>query len=100
MGKYRQSADKIDVSYVAHLARLELTGEEIARFQGQLDDILDYVKQLGELDVEQVEPTAHAMPVVNVFRKDEVRPSLPTERVMANAPSQRANQFLVPKIVE
>ncbi|MFH0952992.1 MAG: Asp-tRNA(Asn)/Glu-tRNA(Gln) amidotransferase subunit GatC [Verrucomicrobiota bacterium] len=97
---YSERADKMDVRYVAHLARLHLTDDEAARFQGQLEQVLGHVRQLNELNVERVEPTAHALPVQNVFRKDEVRPCLDHEKAMANAPKERQGQFLVPKIIE
>lgn len=100
MPDYSQSAEKIDVRYVAHLARLHLTDEEAARFQAQLEQVLGYVKELGKLNVDGVEPTAHAMPVNNVFRKDEPRPCLDHEKAMANAPKERQGQFVVPKIIE
>lgn len=90
----------MDVRYVAHLARLHLTDEEVALFQGQLGEVLKYVQELSALDVAEVEPTAHAMPVVNVFRADEPAPGLDREAVLSNAPSARNNLFIVPKIVE
>lgn len=90
----------MDVSYVAHLARLELTPEEIARFQEQLGHVLAYVEELKEVDVAGVEPTAHAMSVENVVRPDEVRPCLDRDAVMANAPAKANGQFLAPKIIE
>lgn len=93
-------ATHIDVSYVANLARIDLTAEETALFQGQLDQILEYVEQLGELDVSNVEPTAHAMPLVNVLRDDTPRASLDHDAVIANAPAARDGQILVPKILE
>jgi aspartyl-tRNA(Asn)/glutamyl-tRNA(Gln) amidotransferase subunit C len=98
--KYSQNADQIDVRYVAHLARLHLADDEIARFQGQLEQILGHVRELEKLDVEKVEPTAHAMPVNNVFRKDEARPGLDRDKALANAPKERQGQFIVPKIIE
>jgi aspartyl-tRNA(Asn)/glutamyl-tRNA(Gln) amidotransferase subunit C len=98
--KFNESADKIDVRYVAHLARLHLTDEEASRFQPQLEQILQYVKELSALDVEGVEPTAHAMPVQNVFRKDETRPCVDREKALRNAPLERGGQFVVPKIIE
>lgn len=89
-----------NVKYVAHLARLALTPEEEARFQAQLGNILGYIAKLNELDVSNVEPTAHAVPLVNVVRADESRPSMPHEEAMRNAPAQLNGLFLVPKIVE
>jgi aspartyl-tRNA(Asn)/glutamyl-tRNA(Gln) amidotransferase subunit C len=90
----------MDVSYVANLARIELTDEETKLFQGQLDQVLEYVEQLGELDVSNVEPTAHAVPLVNVLRADEPGVSLDNDTVTANAPASRDGQILVPKINE
>ena len=91
---------EIDIQYVAHLARLELTPEEEKKFGEQLGHILGYVEKLKELDVMNVEPTAHATPLVNVTRADEVRPSLPHDDALRNAPAQANGLFIVPKIVE
>jgi aspartyl-tRNA(Asn)/glutamyl-tRNA(Gln) amidotransferase subunit C len=93
-------ATHMDVSYIAHLARINLTEEETRLFQGQLDQVLTYVEQLGELDVSNVEPTAHAMPLVNVLRADTPRASLDHDAVTANAPAARDGQILVPRILE
>ena len=97
---FAKSAEGMDVKYVAHLARLYLTEAEIEKFQGQLGHILDYVRDLSALNVDGVEPTAHAMPVQNVFREDVVKSSLDRDQVLANAPMARHEQFVVPKIVE
>ena len=94
------SQSAMDVGYVANLARIDLTPEEIERFQAQLDQVLDYVRQLEELDVEGVEPTAHAFPVENVFRDDVPRPGMETEEAERNAPAWRKQQFGVPRILE
>jgi aspartyl-tRNA(Asn)/glutamyl-tRNA(Gln) amidotransferase subunit C len=96
----RTTADRIDVRYVAHLARLDLTEAERQEFQAQLEQIVAYVNQIREIPVEGVEPTAHAVAVQNVFREDEVRPGLDQEQALANAPEQAAGQFKVPIIVE
>lgn len=93
-------ATHIDVSYVANLARIQLTDEETTLFQGQLDQVLDYVEQLGELDVSNVEPTAHAVPLLNVLRDDVPGTSLDNDTVTGNAPASRDGQILVPKINE
>lgn len=90
----------MDVSYIANLARIELSDEETTLFQGQLDQVLEYVEQLNELDVSNVEPTAHAVPLVNVLRADEPDVSLDNDTVTANAPATRDGQILVPKINE
>ena len=91
---------EIDVKYVAHLARLQLTAEEEKKFGPQLGQVLGYVEKLKELDVSGVEPTAHAMPLVNVTRPDQIRSSIPHEDALRNAPAQANGLFLVPKIVE
>jgi aspartyl-tRNA(Asn)/glutamyl-tRNA(Gln) amidotransferase subunit C len=91
---------EIDVKYVAHLARLALTPEEEKKLADQLGHILEHIEKLKELDVTNVEPTAHAVPLVNVTRPDEVRPSLPHDEAMRNAPAQANGLFIVPKIVE
>jgi aspartyl-tRNA(Asn)/glutamyl-tRNA(Gln) amidotransferase subunit C len=88
----------MDVSYVANLAQIDLTAEETKLFQGQLDQILTYVEQLSEPDISNVEPTAHAMALVNVLRADTPRPSLDHDLVVSNAPAARDGQILVPKI--
>ncbi|MBT8043147.1 MAG: Asp-tRNA(Asn)/Glu-tRNA(Gln) amidotransferase subunit GatC [Kiritimatiellales bacterium] len=90
----------MDVGYVAKLACVDLTDEETKLFQGQLDQILHYVEQLNELDVKDVEPTAHAIPVYNVLREDEVGTSLNHQDVMANAPASTDGQIRVPKIID
>ena len=91
---------EIDVKYVAHLARVALTPEEEQKLAAQLGRILGYVEKLKEVDVNGVEPTAHAFPLINVTRPDEVRPSLSQEEALRNAPAQANGLFLVPKIVE
>ncbi len=90
----------MDVGYVAKLACIDLTDDEKMLFQNQLDQVLHYVEQLNELDVSGVEPTAHAIPVYNVLRKDELGKSLNHEDVMANAPSAVDGQIRVPKIID
>lgn len=94
------TAVEIDVKYVAHLARLTLSAEEEQKIGAQLSNILGYIEKLKEVDVSGVEPTAHAFPLVNVTRTDEVRPSLSNEEALRNAPSTANGLFMVPKIVE
>ena len=91
---------EIDVKYVAHLARLALTPDEEKKLGAQLGSILGYIEKLRELDVSGVEPTAHAVPLVNITRADEIRPSLPQDDALRNAPKQSNGLFIVPKIVE
>jgi len=91
---------EIDVKYVAHLARLSLSPEEEQKIGAQLASVLSYIEKLKEVDVSKVQPTAHAFPLVNVTRPDEIRPSMSTEDVLRNAPKHANSLFLVPKIVE
>ena len=94
------AAPEIDIKYVAHLARLHLTPDEETKLGAQLGGILGYIEKLKELDVTGVEPTAHAVPMVNVTRADEIRPSLPHDDALRNAPAKANGLFIVPKIVE
>jgi len=94
------SAIEFDVRYAARLAHIELTRAEEQKLSAQLANILGYVEKLKELEVSQVEPTAHAVPMVNVTRPDEVRPGLTNEEALRNAPARAGGLFLVPKIVE
>ncbi|HEV7924587.1 MAG TPA: Asp-tRNA(Asn)/Glu-tRNA(Gln) amidotransferase subunit GatC [Verrucomicrobiae bacterium] len=89
-----------DVQYVARLARIALTPAEEEKFGEQLSHVLGYIEKLNQLNVAGIEPTAHAMPLVNVSRLDEVRPSLTNEEALRNAPAQANGLFMVPKIVE
>jgi len=85
-----------DVLHVAKLAELELSEEEIERFGGQLNAILEAVGKVAELDLADVPPTSHPLSVVNVFGPDEPRPSLPLEDVFANAPEREDDFFREP----
>lgn len=89
-----------DVEHVARLARLALTEAEKTQMAAQLAAILDYIAKLSELPTEGVEPTAHAVPLRNVMRDDEVRPCLDREAMMANAPDRAGEFFRVPRILE
>lgn len=91
---------KADVERVAELARLALGEEEIELFVDQLGELLAHADKLAEAPTEGVEPTAHAVPVQNVFRPDRERPSLPVEKVFANAPREQEGHFYVPRILE
>ena len=88
------------VSRVGFLARLELSDDEKTRLTTDLNGILGQFARLQELDTEGVPPTSHSMPLQNVFREDEVRPSLPREAATANAPEKRDGNFIVPQIME
>jgi aspartyl-tRNA(Asn)/glutamyl-tRNA(Gln) amidotransferase subunit C len=94
------AAVDIDVNYVAHLARLSLSAEEAEKFGAQLGSVLGYIEKLKQVDVTGIEPMAHAFPLVNVTRADEIRPSMDHEDAMRNAPAKANGLFMVPKIVE
>lgn len=89
-----------DVEHVAALARLELGDREKEQFTEQLNAILKYAEQLNRLNTDDVEPTSHAMPLVNVMREDVVKPSLPIEKVLLNAPDEEDGQIKVPAVLE
>ncbi len=94
------AAADFDVNYVAHLARISLSADEARKLSAQLGNILGYIEKLKEADIQGVEPTAHAFPLINVARADEPRPSLSNEEALRNAPAQANGLFMVPKIVE
>jgi aspartyl-tRNA(Asn)/glutamyl-tRNA(Gln) amidotransferase subunit C len=89
-----------DVQYVARLARIALTPAEEEKFAAQLSQVLGYIEKLNQLDVSGIEPTAHAVPLLNVVRPDKVCPSLDNQDALRNAPAKANGLFLVPKIVE
>ncbi|MFH0878000.1 MAG: Asp-tRNA(Asn)/Glu-tRNA(Gln) amidotransferase subunit GatC [Candidatus Omnitrophota bacterium] len=91
---------KDEVKYIAHLARLGLSEEEIKHFQTQLEVILQYIDQLKVLDVSQVEPMAHVLDVENVLRPDEPKASLDPESVLGISPSREKDFYKVPKVLE
>ena len=94
------SLDAAAVRHVANLARLEMTDEEIERFTEQLSKVLGFVEQLNELDTTDVPPTAHPLPLKNVFRDDTVRAPWEPERAMQNAPQSQDGCFKVPKVLD
>jgi aspartyl-tRNA(Asn)/glutamyl-tRNA(Gln) amidotransferase subunit C len=89
-----------NIKYIAHLARIALTPEEETKLTAQMGNILGYIEKLKELDVSNVEPTAHAVPLINVTRADEIGESLSQAEALRNAPAQANGLFIVPKIVE
>ncbi|MBH8598491.1 Asp-tRNA(Asn)/Glu-tRNA(Gln) amidotransferase subunit GatC [Thermoactinomyces sp. CICC 10523] len=91
---------KEQVQKVAALARLKLTEQEADQYTVQLNNILQFAEKLNELETEQVEPTSHVLPMANVLREDEVMPSLPREKALANAPDQQDGMFRVPAVFE
>jgi len=89
-----------EVEHVARLARLALTAEELERMRAQLNAILVHIDALQAVDTEGVEPTSHAVPVVNVMREDEPRACFPRDAMLANAPDRSGEFFRVPRIIE
>ena len=90
----------LNIDHIATLARIALTPEEKARFSAQIGDVLTYIAQLREVNVAGVEPTAHAFPVANVWGEDVPGPALPIAAALQNAPEQRDQMIVVPKVVE
>ncbi len=90
----------IDIAHVARLARLELTAEQLARYGGELEVILEHAARVQSLPTEGVTPTAHPLPLDNAFRADEVEPSLDREEVLAMAPDRHEGYFRVPPALE
>ena len=89
-----------DVEHVARLARLAMNEDELERMRQELAGILAYVDRLRQVDTAGVEPTSHAVPLVNVMRDDEVAPGLAPEAALGNAPDRRDGMFRVPRILE
>lgn len=92
--------DSIDVSYIAKLAKIELTPEETARFSTDLNQVLEYVAQLEKWDTANVEPMYHPLPAFDAVRGDVPGTSLSNEDALRNAPAAEDGQFRVPKVVE
>lgn len=90
---------KQDVAHVARLARLSLTEEELEEFTGQLGAVLDHARDVEALDTAGVPPTAHPLPIRNVYRDDELEPPLDRDEVLAEAPSVEDHKFRVPRIL-
>jgi aspartyl-tRNA(Asn)/glutamyl-tRNA(Gln) amidotransferase subunit C len=88
-----------DAAYVARLARIDLEPEELDMFAVQLAAVLDHAAQVAAIDTSNVEPTAHPLPLVNVFRDDEPQPSLDRQEVLAQAPATESGRFKVPRIL-
>ncbi|HLX87513.1 MAG TPA: Asp-tRNA(Asn)/Glu-tRNA(Gln) amidotransferase subunit GatC [Acidimicrobiales bacterium] len=88
-----------DAAYVARLARLDLTDEELDTYAGQLAAVLEHAAAVAALDTRDVEPTSHPLPMRNVLRNDEVRPSLDRDEVLAQAPAAEDGRFRVPRIL-
>jgi len=88
------------IEHITMLARLELTEKEKEVFSKQLGSIIEYIDKLNELDTTNVAPTAHILSMKNVFRNDELKPSLPKDKALRNAPDKTNSFYRVPKIIE
>jgi len=94
------SLTRQEVEKIAHLARLALTEKELVEYQEQLSAVLDYAEMLDELDLDGVEPTAHAVTRSNVYRSDTTEPSLPLEDVLRNAAQHQQDQFYIQSVLD
>jgi aspartyl-tRNA(Asn)/glutamyl-tRNA(Gln) amidotransferase subunit C len=94
------SISRDQVRDVAHLSRLEMQDDELDRFTVQLQAILDYASRLDALDISDVAPTSHVVPVANVLREDKARPSLPVAKALEQAPEPSGDFFTVPRIID
>jgi aspartyl-tRNA(Asn)/glutamyl-tRNA(Gln) amidotransferase subunit C len=90
---------RADVEHVAHLARLGLTAEEMTRFEGQLNHILDQYAILTQIDTDAIPPTAQTIELENILREDVARPSLTVDEALANAPAREGDHVVVPAII-
>ena len=88
-----------EIRYLAHLARIQLTDAEVEKIKADLNQLLEYVGKLQSLPTEDAPPTYTALSSYNRFRKDEIKPSFPTEKVLANAPARKGNFFRVPRVI-
>jgi len=88
------------VEYVAHLARIELKSEELEKLSQQLQGILGFIDKLKKVDIKDINPTSHILPINNVLREDNPGESLPVDKVLKNAPQKEGSFFVVPKIIE
>ncbi|RKY32282.1 MAG: Asp-tRNA(Asn)/Glu-tRNA(Gln) amidotransferase subunit GatB [Candidatus Omnitrophota bacterium] len=88
------------VEYIAHLARIGLSEEELEELSVQLEDILGFIEKLKKIDIGKISPTSHILPINNVFREDEPVESLPLSEVLNNAPLKEGSFFGVPKVIE
>lgn len=91
---------RTEVEHVSRLARLALSDEELDSLTGEMDAILDYVEQLATLDTDGIIPTAHAVPMENAFRRDEIKPSFTPDQALSNAPDAAENAFRVRRVIE
>ena len=90
---------KKEVAHIAELARLSFSGKEMELFTEQLNQILVYMEKLNEIDTSEIKPTYHALDLINVFREDQIEPSLSTQKVLFNAPQSDKDMVTVPRII-
>ena len=90
---------KKDVEKIAELAQLKFSEQELESFTHQMNEILAYMDKLNELDTENVEPLSHPVEQTNVFREDELKPSISAEDALKNAPAKDEHYFKVPKVI-
>ena len=93
------SVSKTEVEKIADLARLHISENDKEKYTVQLNMILEYMDQLNKVDTSDVEPLSHPFELTNIFREDEVQPSLPVEEALKNAPDKSGNYFKVPKVI-
>jgi aspartyl-tRNA(Asn)/glutamyl-tRNA(Gln) amidotransferase subunit C len=91
---------KETVKYVVNLARIELQPKDLEKLSGQLKSILDFIDKLSKVDIGNIAPTSHILPINNVLRDDQPKASLPVHKALDNAPSKDGNFFVVPKVIE
>lgn len=91
---------KEDIDKVAHLARLDLTNNELESLTNDMNSIISYIDKLAELNTENVEPTSHAVPVTNAFRADKENSYFTVEKGLSNAPDSEDSCFKVPKVID
>ena len=89
-----------DVKYISDLSRIHLTDDEAEKLTKSLEGILHYIEKLNTLDVSNVQPTSHVLPITNVFREDTVIPSLPQDKALSVAVEKHNGSFKVPKVIE
>lgn len=92
--------DKEIVRHVAHLARIELQTKELEKLSHQLQNIIDFIDQLKSADIKDINPTSHILALSNVFRQDNPKDSLPSEKALMNAPAREGDFFVVPRVIE
>jgi len=92
--------DRETVKHVAHLARLKVEAQELEKLSQQLQEILNFIDQLNKVQIKNINPTSHILPINNVLREDKPRDSLTVSDVLANAPQKEDNFFIVPKVIE